>query len=203
MLSVAYPPALFLPLWLFVSLRFGFVSTSGLQAAMDMQEKSTARREQIDTLQGKIQHLKESMEKLYQVKSFMCPCMCRSGILGFDLMKLTPVLLKWISQIFSTFFLQLYFLIVLLRHVCPITSLVPFLLSLLHPFQEKHRQSLEHQRRLQELTFVREEKKQLGDELEALRSKDRELRDRIGHLETILRKVVLHYSSKTQLVLKD
>lgn len=54
---------------------------------MDMQEKITARREQIDTLQGKIQHLKESMEKLYQVKSFMYPCMWRSGMLDLDLMQ--------------------------------------------------------------------------------------------------------------------
>ncbi len=42
---------------------------AGLQAAMDMQEKITAGREQIDSLQGKIQHLQETIEKLHQVKS--------------------------------------------------------------------------------------------------------------------------------------
>lgn len=56
---------------------------------MDMQEKITARREQVDTLQGEIQHLKESMEKLHQVKSLMSPCMCRSGMLHLDLMQFT------------------------------------------------------------------------------------------------------------------
>lgn len=64
----------------------------------------------------------------------------------------------------------------------------------LHPTQEKRYQSLEQQRQLQELTFVREEKKQLGNELEALRSKDKQLRDRIGQLEAILYKVALIYS---------
>ncbi|XP_051278776.1 coiled-coil domain-containing protein 158-like isoform X1 [Dicentrarchus labrax] len=42
----------------------------GLRVAMDMQEKITARREQIDSLQGKIQHLEETMEKLYQEKRY-------------------------------------------------------------------------------------------------------------------------------------
>ncbi|XP_036954412.1 coiled-coil domain-containing protein 158-like isoform X1 [Acanthopagrus latus] len=92
----------------------------GLQAAMDMQEKITARREQIDSLQGKIQHLEETVEKLNQ---------------------------------------------------------------------EKHYQSLEQQRQLQELTLVREEKRHLSSELEALRSKDKQLRDRIGQLEAILHKM--------------
>lgn len=57
-------------LWLCVTLHCGIVSTVGLQAALDMQEKITARREQIDTLQGKIQHLEETVEKLCQVKIF-------------------------------------------------------------------------------------------------------------------------------------
>ncbi|XP_041793804.1 coiled-coil domain-containing protein 158-like isoform X2 [Chelmon rostratus] len=92
----------------------------GLRAAMDMQEKITARREQIDSLQSKIQHLEETVEKLHQ---------------------------------------------------------------------EKHYQSLEHQRQLQELTLVREEKRQLGSELEALRSKDEQLRGRISQLEAILHKM--------------
>uniref|UniRef100_A0A3B4VMZ4 Coiled-coil domain containing 158 n=1 Tax=Seriola dumerili TaxID=41447 RepID=A0A3B4VMZ4_SERDU len=92
----------------------------GLQVAMDMQKEITARREQVDSLQGKIQHLEEAVEKLYQ---------------------------------------------------------------------EKRYQSLESHRQIQELTFVREEKKQLASELEALRSKDQQLRDRIGQLETILHKM--------------
>ncbi|XP_070689527.1 coiled-coil domain-containing protein 158-like [Pempheris klunzingeri] len=92
----------------------------GLQVATDMQREITARREQIDSLQGKIQHLEETTERLYQ---------------------------------------------------------------------EKRYQSLERQSRLQELTLVREEKKQLGNELEALRSKDKQLRDRIGQLEAILHKM--------------
>ncbi|XP_027131000.1 coiled-coil domain-containing protein 158 isoform X2 [Larimichthys crocea] len=92
----------------------------GLQAAMDMQEKITAKREQIDSLQSKVQHLEETMEKLYQEKLY---------------------------------------------------------------------QGLEQQRQLQELTFVREEKRQLGNELEALRSKDKQLRERISQLEAILHKM--------------
>lgn len=80
-------------------------------------------------------------------------------------------------------------------HINTISSVTIFCFAIsLHPFQEKRYQSLEHQRQLQELTFVREEKRQLGSELEALRSKDRQLRDRIGQLEAILRKVVLNYA---------
>ncbi|KAK5932093.1 hypothetical protein CgunFtcFv8_003827 [Champsocephalus gunnari] len=92
----------------------------GLQVALDMQEEITARRQQVDSLQSKIKHLEEIMDKLYQ---------------------------------------------------------------------EKRYQSLENQRQLQELTFVREEKKQLGIEQEALRSKDNQLRERIGQLEAILTKL--------------
>lgn len=58
-----------LSLSVYATSSYGFVSTSGLQAAMDMQEKITAKREQIDSLQSKVQHLEETMEKLYQVKS--------------------------------------------------------------------------------------------------------------------------------------
>lgn len=68
--------------------------------------------------------------------------------------------------------------------------------------QEKRYQSLEHQRQLQELTFVREEKRQLGNELEALRSKDKQLRDRIGQLEAILHKVAPIYTSFVSLLLR-
>ncbi|XP_058492347.1 coiled-coil domain-containing protein 158-like isoform X3 [Solea solea] len=92
----------------------------GLQVAMNMQKEITARREQVDTLQGKIQHLEDTMDKLYQ---------------------------------------------------------------------EKQYQNLEHHRQLRKLTFVREEKKQLANELEALHSKDQQLRERIGKLEAILHKI--------------
>ncbi|KAI4820896.1 hypothetical protein KUCAC02_028854 [Chaenocephalus aceratus] len=92
----------------------------GLQVALDMQKEITARRQQVDSLQSKIKHLEEIMDKLDQ---------------------------------------------------------------------EKRYQSLENQRQLQELTFVREEKKQLAIEQEALRSKDNQLRERIGQLEAILTKL--------------
>ncbi|XP_040010721.1 coiled-coil domain-containing protein 158-like isoform X2 [Xiphias gladius] len=42
----------------------------GLQVAMDMQKEITGRREQVDSLQGKIQHLEETVEKLYQEKRY-------------------------------------------------------------------------------------------------------------------------------------
>ncbi|XP_041854387.1 coiled-coil domain-containing protein 158-like isoform X2 [Melanotaenia boesemani] len=42
----------------------------GLQVALDMQKEITARREQVDSLQGKIQHLEENMEKLQQEKRY-------------------------------------------------------------------------------------------------------------------------------------
>lgn len=56
-------------------------------------------------------------------------------------------------------------------------------------FQEKHHQNLEHQLRLQELIVIKEEKRQLGNELEALRSKDNDIKDWINRLEQILDKV--------------
>lgn len=56
-------------------------------------------------------------------------------------------------------------------------------------FQEKRSQSLETHRQLQELTLIREEKRQLANELKALRSKDQQLRERISELEAILHKV--------------
>lgn len=62
-----------------------------------------------------------------------------------------------------------------------------------NPIQEKRYQSLENERQLQQLTFVREEKRQLGNELEAVHSKDKQLRERIGQLEAILHKVELIY----------
>ncbi|XP_054467233.1 coiled-coil domain-containing protein 158-like isoform X2 [Anoplopoma fimbria] len=92
----------------------------GLQVAMDMQTEITARREQVDSLQVKIQHLEDIKDKLCQ---------------------------------------------------------------------KKHYQSMENRRQLQELTFVREEKRQLGNELEALGSRDKQLRERIGQLEAILHKM--------------
>ncbi|XP_034726694.1 coiled-coil domain-containing protein 158-like isoform X3 [Etheostoma cragini] len=92
----------------------------GLQVAVDMQKEITARREQVDSLQGKIQHLEDILDKLHQ---------------------------------------------------------------------EKRYQSLENQRQLEELIFVREEKRQLGNELEALRSKDKQLGERLSQLEAILHKM--------------
>ncbi|XP_034547793.1 coiled-coil domain-containing protein 158-like isoform X2 [Notolabrus celidotus] len=92
----------------------------GLQVAMEMQRKITVRREQFDSLQSKIQHSEETIEKLHQ---------------------------------------------------------------------EKRQQSLQHQQQLQELTFIREEKRQLRSELEALHSNDKQLRERIGRLEAILHKM--------------
>lgn len=59
-----------------------------------------------------------------------------------------------------------------------------------HSVQEKRFQSLEKRRQLQQLMFVGEEKRQLGTELEALRSKDKQLRERVGQLEAILHKVM-------------
>ncbi|XP_028270307.1 coiled-coil domain-containing protein 158-like isoform X2 [Parambassis ranga] len=55
--------------------------------------------------------------------------------------------------------------------------------------QDKHYQNLETQHQLQELTLVREEKRQLVNELEALRTRDQQLRDRISELEAILHKM--------------
>ncbi|XP_078141507.1 coiled-coil domain-containing protein 158-like [Centroberyx gerrardi] len=92
----------------------------GLQVAMGMQEQITARREQIDSLQGRIQQLEETMEKLHQ---------------------------------------------------------------------EKRYQNLESRRQVQELASVREEKRQLSVELEALCSKERQHRDRISELEAALHKM--------------
>ncbi|XP_029367197.1 coiled-coil domain-containing protein 158-like isoform X2 [Echeneis naucrates] len=97
----------------------------GLQVAMDMQKEITARRELADSLQGKIQQLEETLEKLYQ---------------------------------------------------------------------EKHYQSLESQRQLQEFAFVKEEKKQLANELGILRSKDKKLRHWIGQLEAILHKMTENFA---------
>ncbi|KAM3611299.1 uncharacterized protein V6R79_016197 [Siganus canaliculatus] len=92
----------------------------GLQAAVNMQEKITARREQIDSLQGKLQHLEETMEKLHQ---------------------------------------------------------------------EKRYQAVEYQRQFQEFNLMKKEKTHLAQELEALRSKDKQLMDRIGQLEAIIHKI--------------
>ncbi|XP_035999947.1 coiled-coil domain-containing protein 158 isoform X2 [Fundulus heteroclitus] len=92
----------------------------GLRVALDMQKEITARREEADSLQSRIQHLEEKVEKMQQ---------------------------------------------------------------------EERRQNLETHRQLQELTFVREEKRQLANELTALRSKDHQLRERINELEAILHKM--------------
>lgn len=41
----------------------------GLQAALDMQKEITAKRGEVDSLQSRIQHLEEQVEKLQQVKA--------------------------------------------------------------------------------------------------------------------------------------
>ncbi|XP_047448118.1 coiled-coil domain-containing protein 158-like isoform X5 [Mugil cephalus] len=92
----------------------------GLHVALDMQKEITAKRDQVDSLQGTIQYLKENMDKLHQ---------------------------------------------------------------------EKRYQHMEAQRQLRELTFVKEEKRQLINELEALCSNDKQLRGRISELEAILHKM--------------
>lgn len=46
-----------------------YVSSSGLQVALDMQKEITARREQVDSLKGRIQHLEEKVEQLQQVEA--------------------------------------------------------------------------------------------------------------------------------------
>ncbi|XP_037338798.2 coiled-coil domain-containing protein 158-like isoform X1 [Pungitius pungitius] len=56
-------------------------------------------------------------------------------------------------------------------------------------YQGKRLQGLEKHRQLQQLMFLREEKRQLGTELEALRSTDQQLRERVGQLEAILHKM--------------
>ncbi|XP_006790112.1 coiled-coil domain-containing protein 158-like isoform X2 [Neolamprologus brichardi] len=42
----------------------------GLQVALDMQKEITARREQVDSMQSKIQHLEEKVEKLHHEKDY-------------------------------------------------------------------------------------------------------------------------------------
>ncbi|XP_072243585.1 uncharacterized protein [Leuresthes tenuis] len=49
---------------------FQGVDGHGLKVALDMQKEITARREQVDSLQGKIQQLEENMEKQQQEKRF-------------------------------------------------------------------------------------------------------------------------------------
>lgn len=71
-----------------VSLRRGLAFASGLQAAMDMQEKVTARREEIDTLQGKIQELEDAVVQLRQVKTV--DWLCGITVRDFELKLVVP-----------------------------------------------------------------------------------------------------------------
>lgn len=57
------------------------------------------------------------------------------------------------------------------------------------PWQEKSRHRSALRQQLQRLGVAEKEKRQLKDELGALRSKDKQLRGRIGQLEAILHKV--------------
>ncbi|KAM4745898.1 LOW QUALITY PROTEIN: uncharacterized protein FYW61_016180 [Anableps anableps] len=100
----------------------------GLQMALDSAEEITAKREKVDSLQSRIQHLEEKVENLQQTDFFIL-----------------------------------------------------FLSGKAPPEPEMHHQ-------LQELTFVREEKRQLGSELRALRSNGPPARERISELEAVLHK---------------
>ena len=55
-----------LSVWLMPGYFVG-VSCAGLQVAMGMQQRITAGREQVDSLQGRIQQQEAAMEELYQV----------------------------------------------------------------------------------------------------------------------------------------
>lgn len=69
-LKPSLPPVLALSdITNFGSLSSGFVS--GLKAAVNTKERIIARREQLNPLEGKIQHLIQTVEKLNQVKSLM------------------------------------------------------------------------------------------------------------------------------------
>lgn len=72
-----------------------------------------------------------------------------------------------------------------------------FLSTSPHHFQEKHYQNLEHQHQLQELTVIKEEKRKLSNELQALHCKDKKIRDWITKLERILHKVMHIYAHMT------
>ncbi|XP_020345235.1 coiled-coil domain-containing protein 158 isoform X2 [Oncorhynchus kisutch] len=100
------------------------VDGHGLKVAMGMQKQIKTKRDQIHSLQGRIQLLEETMDKLSQ---------------------------------------------------------------------EKHYQSLESKRQVQELASVTEEKRQMATELETVRSLERLLREKVAKLEATLHKVVWHY----------
>ncbi|XP_049619155.1 coiled-coil domain-containing protein 158 isoform X3 [Syngnathus scovelli] len=61
--------------------------------------------------------------------------------------------------------------------------------------QERSYQNAESQRQTRELAFVREEKRQLACELDAVRSKDKHLRERISELEAILHKMTESFAN--------
>ncbi|XP_029999492.1 coiled-coil domain-containing protein 158-like isoform X3 [Sphaeramia orbicularis] len=98
----------------------------GFEVALGMQKEITARRKQIDFLQGRIQHLEETTDRLSQEKLY---------------------------------------------------------------------QKLENQHQLDELTSLREEKKQLSTALEALHSKDKQLKERISELKAILHQLSESFAS--------
>ncbi|XP_070992602.1 coiled-coil domain-containing protein 158-like isoform X1 [Oncorhynchus clarkii lewisi] len=96
------------------------VDGHGLKVAMGMQKQIKTKRDQIHSLQGRIQLLEETMDKLSQ---------------------------------------------------------------------EKHYQSLESKRQVQELASVTEEKRQMATELETVRSLERLLREKVAKLEATLHKM--------------
>ncbi|XP_064793734.1 coiled-coil domain-containing protein 158-like isoform X3 [Oncorhynchus masou masou] len=96
------------------------VDGHGLKVAMGMQKQIKTKRDQIHSLQGRIQLLEETIDKLSQ---------------------------------------------------------------------EKHYQSLESKRQVQELASVTEEKRQMATELETVRSLERLLREKVAKLEATLHKM--------------
>ncbi|XP_023834419.1 coiled-coil domain-containing protein 158-like isoform X3 [Salvelinus sp. IW2-2015] len=92
----------------------------GLKVALGMQKQIKTKRDQVHSLQGRIQLLEETMDKMSQ---------------------------------------------------------------------EKHYQSLESKRQLQELASVTEEKRQMAAELETVRSLERRLREKVAKLEATLHKM--------------
>nr|XP_057926524.1 coiled-coil domain-containing protein 158-like isoform X3 [Doryrhamphus excisus] len=61
--------------------------------------------------------------------------------------------------------------------------------------QERSYQNVENQHQVPELAFVKEEKRQLAHELDAVRSKDKLLRERICELEAILHKMTESFAN--------
>lgn len=164
----------FCPCFDFVSLHHGLASALGLQTAMDMQEKMTARRAEIDTLQSKIQQLEDTGEQLRQVRTI--DLLCRTNV--------------WASNSGQPLQIPFHSLLFLRSQPRHLTHFWPHPV----PLQENSHQGAELQQQLLQLGLAKKEKRQLKDELEALRSKDKQFRNRIKQLEAILHKVWRFYN---------